>query len=519
LHADFGVTKDRSGLYAVFVVCAVAATRILFRSHLLYDIDSVNFALALRRFDPAVHQPHPPGYFLYVCLGRLANMLLPDPNTALVAISIAASCGAAWMIYLLTKEWFGGGPAFVSTVLFLVSPLCWFHGIVALTYIVEAFFSALIGYLCWKVYSGNAAFVIPASLAFAVAAGFRPSTGLLLAPLWLVSVHRMDGRRRWLALLAAGVATAAWFIPMVEASGGINRYFGSLMHLWLAVPGQRTTLSSPALAVARLVTHAWIFILCFGAATPFVFRRLERRGGEITQHTRFIYAWVGPGLLFFTFVYFLYVNSGYLLLVCPPAFAWISVGIYRFARSQQRRLVRRAVLAGGVAVNCAIFLCAPIYCSHKGVRDFERDLAAVRQDFGQYLDPANTLIIGFDSHFLGYRHAGFYLPSFATVQYPEVPYSDGPHVFLMRNGETEVVRSFVIDRFEHFVFFPLPEGSEYSTYVNRVLAGLPAGVVNPITVGKRKVLAGPAWAIPLMFRSTAQCTSTAKCSANPHPGA
>jgi hypothetical protein len=129
------------------------------------------------------------------------------------------------------------------------------------------------------------------------------------------------------------------------------------------------------------------------------------------------------------------------------------------------------------------------------------------------------LIIGFDSHFLGYRHAGFYLPSFATVQYPEVSYSDGPRVFLMRDGETEVVRSFDIDRFEHFVFFPLPEDSGYSTYVNRVLAGLPAGVVNPIMVGNRKVLAGPAWAIPLMFRSTAQCTSTAKCSANPHPGA
>jgi hypothetical protein len=37
---------------------------------------------------------HPPGYFLYVCLGRL-NLLIPDANAALVAISVAASCGAA----------------------------------------------------------------------------------------------------------------------------------------------------------------------------------------------------------------------------------------------------------------------------------------------------------------------------------------------------------------------------------------------------------------------------------------
>ena len=85
----------RSGFYALAGASAVAATRILFRSHLLYDLDSVNFALGMRRFDPAAHQPHPPGYFLYVCLARLVNQFLSDPNTALVAISVAASCGAA----------------------------------------------------------------------------------------------------------------------------------------------------------------------------------------------------------------------------------------------------------------------------------------------------------------------------------------------------------------------------------------------------------------------------------------
>ena len=83
----------------------------------------------MRRFDPAAHQPHPPGYFLYVCLARLVNRFLSDPNTALVAISVAASCGAAWMIYLLTKEWSGEGPARASIgAVSVFPPLCWFGG-------------------------------------------------------------------------------------------------------------------------------------------------------------------------------------------------------------------------------------------------------------------------------------------------------------------------------------------------------------------------------------------------------
>ena len=36
----------------------------------LEDIDSINFALGLRHYDVAAHQPHPPGYPLFIVLAR-----------------------------------------------------------------------------------------------------------------------------------------------------------------------------------------------------------------------------------------------------------------------------------------------------------------------------------------------------------------------------------------------------------------------------------------------------------------
>src|ERR1700724_3805574 len=146
---------------SALLVAATALTRWGFRSRFLYDIDSVNFALALQRFDPSVHQPHPPGYFLYVRLGMLAHAIFHDPNTALVAISILASGGAVAMIHLLASSWFGDSAARFAGLFFVVSPLAWFHGTVALTYIVEVFFSALLGYFCWRVYSGAIRFIFP----------------------------------------------------------------------------------------------------------------------------------------------------------------------------------------------------------------------------------------------------------------------------------------------------------------------------------------------------------------------
>src|SRR5215472_13937619 len=126
----------RHRLSLVLLITGVVITRWAFRSHYLYDLDSVNFALAMNRFDPRVHQPHPPGYFLYVCAGRLLNMVFHDANLALVVLSVLASCGVMIVLYTITLDWFGLIAARFASILFLFSPLAWFHGIVALTYIV-----------------------------------------------------------------------------------------------------------------------------------------------------------------------------------------------------------------------------------------------------------------------------------------------------------------------------------------------------------------------------------------------
>ena len=155
-----GLCRFRRVVDLVFLTGVLVVTRIAFRSRYLYDIDSVNFALGLRRFSPGEHQPHPPGYFLYIQLGRLVNTLFQDANAALVSISIAASCGALLMIYALADRWFGRRAAAFAGLIFVFSPLVWFHGTVALTYAVEAFFSALVGYFCWRIYRGEGKFNI-----------------------------------------------------------------------------------------------------------------------------------------------------------------------------------------------------------------------------------------------------------------------------------------------------------------------------------------------------------------------
>ena len=111
------ILESRIGQYAV-LAAAVLVTRVLFRTKLLYDLDSVNFATGMQRFDVTVSQPHAPGYYLYIVLGRLFSLVLPDANNALVAISVVFSCLAVIAIHRLTEELYDRNAALAAGFIF-----------------------------------------------------------------------------------------------------------------------------------------------------------------------------------------------------------------------------------------------------------------------------------------------------------------------------------------------------------------------------------------------------------------
>jgi hypothetical protein len=217
-----------------------------------------------------------------------------------------------------------------------------------------------------------------------------------------------------------------------------------------------------------------------------------------------VWAWIAPGLLFFALVFLNFVNSGYLLVLCPPAFAFVAARSSSFISSCDHRLLRWSAVTVGVAANCALFLFAPLYCSYKSVREFETSMTAITRDFARDLDPRTTLIVGFDSHFQGYRHAGYYLPHFVTVQYPEVAYPGGKRVFVMHERSTEVVPRLPAGQFKRFVFFPLPEGGDYATYFDSIKSKLPRNGLDVVAMADRTVLTGPVSLLPILFQKAAQ---------------
>jgi hypothetical protein len=493
--------NSRQALDVGMLVAATALTRFAFRSHYLYDIDSVNFALALERFDPSVHQPHPPGYFLYVYFGRLANLVFHDANSALIAVSIIFSCGAAAAIYALADGWFGRNAASFAGLIFLFSPLAWFHGTVALTYIVEAFFSALTGYLCWRIYCGAAGFILPGAAVVGIAAGFRPSSLLLLSPLLLFSLLSASRRKAAAGIAALALTLLAWFLPMIQISGG-TAYLSSLVSLWLTVPSKGMVFNS---SVWNSFARAWmivgIYFLCFGSAA--ILPLWESRGGGSIDRRKaiFTWVWIAPGLLFFTFIYLKFVNSGYLLALAPPACAWMGCWASNwYANMRLSKALKILVIVGSAAANTLAFVRAPLYCSYREVRQFENELENILRVLPQVASPQDTMIVGFDSHFLGYRHAGYYLPGYLTVQFPEVHLPSGTKVFAMQHRNTWLESRLPDASIHNFITFPLPLGdSEYSDYMVLVRERFPPGDLRTLNRGGHEFAIGPAADLRFLF--------------------
>ena len=502
--------NSRQAVPPAILIAATALTRFVYRSHYLYDVDSVNFALALRRFDPSVHQPHPPGYFLYVCLGRLANLALHDANAAFVAVSIVFSCGAVAMIYVMANDWFGPKAAAFAGLVFVFSPLAWFHGTVALTYVVEAFFSALTGYLCWRIYCGAGRFILPGAFVVGIAAGFRPSSLLMLGPLLLFSFRSANRRAAAGGFGALVLTLLAWFIPMIRIGGG-TAYVASLGSLWLTVPSRGMVFNSSILnSVARACTIAGIYFLCFGCAAILPFR--GRRGGPAAGRRKTIFTgvWIAPALLFFTFIYLKFVNSGYLLVLVPPVCAWLGLWASNwYANLRLCRALKILAIGGCAAANTAVFVCAPVYCSYASVRRFERELDNVVKSVPQIASPRNTMIVGFDSHFLGYRHAGYYLPGYLTVQFPEVQLAPGTRVFAMKDRSTRLESALPIAGIQDFVIFPLPLGdSEYSNYMALMRKRFRPGELRTVERGGHEFTIGPVTDLRVLFPVAAQSGGT-----------
>jgi 4-amino-4-deoxy-L-arabinose transferase-like glycosyltransferase len=214
----------------------VFLTRIPFTSKFLYQLDSVNYALAFQHFNINLSQPQAPGYIFFVALGKFINIFFNNPNTSMIFISIVFSILTVFLVYLLVKQMFSREIAVVASILLIFNPIFWFYGEIAMIYMSEALFATLIAYTSYKLLKGDDKFLYLSSIALGLSGGFRQDLIVFMFPLWLFSIYyqNFDYKKIFKAFMLLIASTLLWFIPTIMLTGGLWKYL-QLDHSQLVV--------------------------------------------------------------------------------------------------------------------------------------------------------------------------------------------------------------------------------------------------------------------------------------------
>jgi hypothetical protein len=449
---------NRADRYDVLWASALAALTILsrlpYRARMLYNWDAVQFALALREYDVVKHQPHPPGYILYVALGGLVNAWIDNPTAAYVGLAVAFSGLTTFVVYFLARTAYDRATALVAATLLAVSPLFWFYGSVGLTYAGEALCASTVAYFAFRALRGSETDAWLAAGYLGLAGGVRQSILLLLLPLWLgatvVGVRRLRTVVIGLGIMA--VAVVAWFVPMVWLTGGLDRYLEASRDLAETVVKPTSILGGyleTNVRMARYLLESVLVGLGPLALVVFLVPWFVRRHGW-TSREWFFLGWTLTPVLVYTLVHF--GQAGYVLTFLPALVIVLSAvlvtGLGRAAAFAAHPWLRPAAIAAAVGivvlVNGSFFVNArPLQRNFETSRAawvktaedeafdwiFSRTAAALREHeevvstfvaaiTNQFSEDDTAIIteLGNPRSYPWMRHAVFYLPSYALYE-------------------------------------------------------------------------------------------------------
>lgn len=416
-------------------------TRVPFRSHLLYHWDSVNFALAVEHFDVRLHQPHPPGYIVYVALGWLANCLAHDPNAGFVWLSVLFSGLTAAAVFVLGREMFGTFVGAGAALFALTSPAIWFYGEVALTYILEAFFVTAIALGSYRVLCGEMRWTWVTTALLGVAGGIRQTTLVLLLPLWFFTLRQVSWKRRVGACALLGVLVLAWFVPTVALSGGLNSYLADSRAIGGGVLSGFALFGVESL-LAPLGRLAIYLIYGLMGGLPLLAYLAIREGGELCRmrklwqdkRVQVLTLWLVPNLAFYAP---LVRASGHTFSFLSALIILVGAGAAVLRRDLSKwKRAPRAVLISIIGIllvaNVLFFLVAPpfLFGIHRVAsttpswstiryRDISLDtrIAYIRTHFS----PTTTALL---SNRIDFRHPDYYLRDYFIRRYDSIPPSE-----------------------------------------------------------------------------------------------
>jgi hypothetical protein len=416
-------------LWSLGLVTLGVVSRLPFVSHILYHWDSINFALAIRRYDITHHQPQPPGYILYVLLARGINTLVANPQWTLVGMSILGGILAAVILYLLGRDLFDRTAGVVAALFLLFCPLFWFYSEIAMPYIIDGLATIALAWLFNRAEQLKRSF-LPAAVLLGVVGGFRQQTMVFMAPLAVYAMRKASIKQMVLGASTAVIVFLGSFIPMIGLSGGWQAYRQAVSGLTGSFFTQTSVLMGGGL---RGLAHD---VASWGSSTAYALGPIGvilfiwavwkiREFPALLQDRRawFLAMWILPSLTFYTFIHM--GSHGLVFTYIPAVFlisAKASCDLVKAVQERWRARLWTTVMGGILLADVLMF----VVLSNKPlagmdfkivnwatIRANDRFFSTRFQLIQDHFDPGSSVILAST-----WRHLQYYLPQYYVLSSP-----------------------------------------------------------------------------------------------------
>lgn len=422
------VTLIRQNILIFFVVFIAAFLRFSNLSPWLEDWDSVQFALGLHNFSITEHQPHAPGYLLYIALGKLALLIFQDDTKALTTLSAALGSLSILPLYFLTKRIFNQMVAILASVIFAITPIGWMMSEVALTNMPGLFFLLIFAYLVFTSFNQPRKLILTSIFGGLILGVRFTEFPVIISLLGLAFLWHRQLKTITLSIIAFIAGIFSWLIPLVVITGP-KPFIES--YTWIAnyVLRHDTQLSSSITLATFLKTRLsslWE-LLQIGYTPYFIFLGLIgltvsiiTKNGWRRWPVQFVFVWVISYFIPLSLVYNLEVPR-YTLPLLPPLAITTA---YLFAI-----LIKRTKV---VLLFLLIFTAVIFSQSWSQVTRFNRQIPPTIQPVKfvkQNFDPKNTVIIAT----ITYRQFQYYAPEY------KIYYADKIDKVAVQSGTTVIL--------------------------------------------------------------------------------
>lgn len=317
---------------------AFAALHAPFLPASLEDVDSINFAMGIRDFDVARHQPHPPGYPVFMLAATLLRAVVPSETDVLALLAIVAGAAAALALVAFFRLLDPPAPLtpLLAALVAISSPLFW---ITAARPLSDVFgLAAALAVQVMILSARDTRSLVVASAGAALAAGIRSQAVWLTAPLLVLALGRQivtsHGKITAGWLRSAGAVCGGylagvivWAVPLVMLTGGPRAYLLVLFNQGAEdLSGVAMLWTTPTLRqLARVLQAAFIAPWAFAPIAVFVLVLAAVGLGRLVRAARpalvTLAAAFGPYLMF-DLVFQESATTRYALpLVVPVAYA------------------------------------------------------------------------------------------------------------------------------------------------------------------------------------------------------